>query len=77
MSPKQERLSNANYLMSLFRPGFTYNKKGEPVGNPPELSAFEANSPTEALNLALRAYESTGLGTNGHFNVELRLDERN
>lgn len=59
------------YLISLFRPGVSFNKKNEPVATPAEVSSFEANSPTEALNLALKAYEETGLGTTGHFNVEL------
>lgn len=58
------------YQITLFRPGAQFNKKGEPFGLEPEVSEFEANSPTEALNLALQAYKQTGLGTHGHFNVE-------
>lgn len=60
------------YKIILFRPGgVTFDKRNDPHALEPEVQEFGANSPTEALNLALDAYKKTGLGVHGHFNVEL------
>jgi len=56
----------------LYRPGIAgFGKHGEPYGYEPEITQFEANSGTEALNIATDMYKQTGLGSQGHFGVGL------
>lgn len=58
------------YELRIFKPGIvSFDKKGEPIGYPPDISLFEANGSTEAMTTAARLYKETGLKFQGHFNV--------
>ncbi len=61
------------FKVEIYKPGILdYNRKtGEPIPFPPEVQEFDANSGTEALNIARKLYEATGLKRQSFFNVGL------
>lgn len=65
--PKEESM---RYELRIFKPGIVgFDKKNEPFGYAPEVTLFNANGKTEAMNTAARMYKETGLKFSGHFNV--------
>lgn len=60
------------YGLQINLPGIAgFDKRNEPIANPPIVEEFTANSHTEARNIAARKYEKTGLKQTGSYNVSI------